>query len=150
MKTFASLLANPGADFPATVQQNAERRFGQQISQSRLHRRELSEPPGVNQYVVIGIATYSPLELALLDEINSQSRLWSDRWRIDVFSILGCKSLDDFQKYMPGVKQEIHQTPVVAVWDQGKLVTCTTGLKASRDLLQHIAILCPYRSDSSR
>ena len=151
MSIFAELLANPDVNSPATVQRNAERSFRRQISRSGLHRRDPSEqiPPGV--YVVIGIATYSPLELAMLDEIDSHSPSWPNGLRIDVFSVLECKSMEDLQQYLPGIKQDVYQTPIVGVWTDKKLSACTTGLAESRDLLRQVDVVnCECLADLNR
>ena len=140
---FASLLANPGADSPAIVQKNAERRFGQQVSRSGLHRREPSEPVPAGLYVVIGIATYSPLELALLDDLDFRSPSWANGLRIDVFSVLECQSIDEVRKYLPGITQELRQTPIVGVWNDRELTACAIGLRESQDLLGRVGVSVP-------
>lgn len=148
---FASLLANPGTDSPTVIQYNAERRFGQQVSQSGLHRREPAAPVPSGLYVVIGIATYSPLELAMLDDLDFRSPSWANGLRIEVFSVLECQSIGDVRRYLPGIMQELRQTPIVGVWNDRELTACATGLRESQDLLARIGALGPeWRSDGDK
>jgi hypothetical protein len=141
MNTFASLLANPGAIPPAVLQKKAERGFGEEVLHSKLHRRDPSEPIPSGVYVVIGVATYARSELTLLDEIISCSRSWMDWLRVDVFSVLECKSMRDFDRFLPGTKREVDQTPVLGVWRDGELKELVMGLKRCRDAFMRLSAL---------
>ena len=141
MSTFASLLANPHSIPPAVLQQRAEQRFSQKIPHSRFRLRDPSEPIPRGVYVVIGVATYARSELGLLDEICSSCLKWSDWLRVDVFSVLECNSMRDFDNYIPGIKVKVDQTPVLGVWRDRKLCDLVTGLKKCRDAFMNLSPL---------
>lgn len=126
MTSFAALLDNPSGRLPADVQAEAEREFTHRIRSSQFRLRDPAEPVPNGTYVVIGVATYSPLELGLLDEVAARSL--SAGMRIDVFSTRQCASMDDFRRFVPGLNCEIRQTPVLGFWRDGVLLGVHTGL----------------------
>jgi hypothetical protein len=52
---------------------------------------------------------------------------------VDVFDVSECKTMEEFQRYVPDVGAVL-QTPVVGLWQDGKLTTTATG-KEARDLV---------------
>ncbi len=92
--------------------------------------------PNRGRRILLGVASYSLPDLALLDTLNEadgQGSIWP---RLDVFNVLECKSVQDFERYVPGLGK-VFQTPVVGYWEDGVLKENAWG-KAGRDLLAKV------------
>jgi hypothetical protein len=96
--------------------------------------------PPSGEYVVIGVATYAPDELALLDDVNAAHSAWSETAHVDVFDVLDCRVSSDFDKFLPGVT-DVRRTPIVGVWKDGRLVDHDAGIYRVRKLLANYGIL---------
>ncbi|HET6882472.1 MAG TPA: hypothetical protein VFI31_20060 [Pirellulales bacterium] len=141
MNTFADLLtAKPPFD-PADLQFRAQQSFPSRVSQSHLLMRKPCSPiPNTGIFVVIGAASYSPMELQLLDDVDAAHLNWHNQAQVAVFDVLDCQTTADFEKYLPGVGS-VAQSPVVAIWEDGRLAAKQTGLRMVREVLQERHIL---------
>jgi len=100
-----------------------------------------SDPvPSAGKYVVLGIATYSPEELQLLDDLEAAHEQWERSSKVVVFDVMACRDMNEMREYVPPFRVVV-QTPVVALWDGGKLVESRTGLRMTRELLQNRGLL---------
>jgi len=86
-----------------------------------------------NDGVVMGIAFYSLPDLQLLDELVQASKS-GHSYSIDIFDVLDCKSMADFDQLIPGVTP-VYQTPVVGIWESGKLIEKAWGATARQLIL---------------
>jgi hypothetical protein len=140
--TFSSLLEFCAGQLPGKTQEVARKEFAKRIDGSRL---ALRRPVGPIQQsgiqIVIGVATYSEPELALLDQLDASLHRGTDgKVRVEVFDVLECTQMDDFQKFIPGVNS-VYRTPVVGVIADGKLVGQATGLADVKETLARFNIL---------
>lgn len=141
MNTFADLLAAKPPFDPADLQSRAQQQFPSLVSQSHLQPRKPCGPiPSAGIQVVIGVASYSPQELELLDDVNSAYNNWRGKVQITVFDVLECQAMSNFEKYLPGAGL-VAQSPVVAVWEGGNLAAQQTGLRMVREVLKARQIL---------
>jgi hypothetical protein len=126
-----------GAGFagPGNAQREARRRFpavarehGQVVGGAGRPR------PRPGTHVVIGVAAgYAVLDLELLDDLSAALRARSDE-RIELLDSSGSEHGADLESLVPG-SISTGQTPIVAVWDAGRLVRAEAG-KAARDFLR--------------
>ena len=84
--------------------------------------------------LLIGIAPYSISDLCLLDQLLSIVVEDKGKIAIDIFDVLSCTTMGDFDKYVPGISQ-VFQTPVIGVWHDGVLIEAASGA-AGRKLVQ--------------
>lgn len=100
---------------------------------------ELATGSGKNR-VVLGVAFYSRPDLELLDALVQKLRsgnCGTDR-PIYVFDALMCKSMEDFERLVPGIAP-VYDTPVVGIWEGGELVSKGWGIwrvKSSFDIME--------------
>jgi hypothetical protein len=87
--------------------------------------------------VLLGLAFYSLPDLQFLDDIVIRSRNTSDshEMRIDVFDVLSCKSMQDFESLFPGL-EPVTVTPVIGIWRNGKLMEKGFGFRETRRISQ--------------
>jgi hypothetical protein len=141
---FAELLQLSGGSGllgPGRAQSEAHRNFALSVSGSKLQDRKPEELiPSDGIYVVIGVATYAPPELELLDEVDAAHCGWCSNARVAVFDVLNCQRVTDFDRYIPGIG-DVAQTPVAAVWERGTRVDTAEGLHRTRELLRKHGIL---------
>jgi hypothetical protein len=141
MTMFHELLDNPNRCEPGPLQSAARRRFPSIVQKSHLGQRDPGDAiPSSGKYAIIGIATYSPDELRLLDEVETAYPRWGTTSRVAVFDVMECKDMEDVKKHIPAFATVV-QTPVVALWDGGKLVSAQTGLRMTREVLQDAGLL---------
>jgi hypothetical protein len=115
---------------PGDQQRKANLLFPELVSRSSMHLWKPGDPiDAAGRRLLVGVATYSPRDLELLDRLEEYLRVWSAE-RVDVFNIDDCKAQDDFCKYVPGLVKVL-QTPVVGLWINGALSTSATGQPAS-------------------
>ena len=96
--------------------------------------------PGVGRRMLVGIAPYSLPDLELLDAIKEALKQKpSCEERVQVFDVLTCASMKDFDECIPGIGQ-VYQTPVVGVWEDGVLVQKASGAKARQLTLEQYKV----------
>jgi hypothetical protein len=138
---FHELLENPTGREPGPLQANARQLFTSVLERSHLKPRLPGAPvPDEGEYVILGVASYSPDELQLLDEVEAVHHQWAASSKVAVFDLTTCKGMTDMKGYLPPLSV-VAQSPVVALWDRGKLIASTTGLHMTRELLRNRGLL---------
>jgi hypothetical protein len=137
---FAELLENPARREPADLQSEARCKFASYVTRSQLLGRQASAPIPFGSYIVIGIASYSPLELALLDEVNGKFADWQHRFKIATFDMAACQTVSEVMLYLPGLGP-VARTPIVALWQDKQLVQESQGLHETRELLKVLTVI---------
>jgi hypothetical protein len=137
MRRFSSLL-EARSDLSAGQQQKlALEQFAAILHDSRLHLWKPGDPiHNRGGRLLIGVASYSMPDLALLDALNDESETDAPWPSLDVFNCQECRSIQDFENYIPGIGK-VFQTPVVGYWEDGVLKEKAWG-KAGRDLLTSV------------
>jgi len=137
MTRFSSLL-EPQSEFSVGQQQKAAiEQLAMMIRGSRLHSWKPGDPmTNHGRRILLGVASYSLRDLKLLDTLNEGLDNESAWPRLDIFNCLECRSVQDFEHYVPGIGKVL-QTPVVGYWEDGILKERAWG-KAGRDLLTRI------------
>lgn len=90
------------------------------------------------EWVLIGIATWSAYDLDLLDRLAAKLAGLKRNAIIDIFDVDECKSMEDLERYVPGIGR-VFQTPVVGVWHDGTKVDSAWGA-AGRKLLAELGL----------
>jgi hypothetical protein len=138
---FKELLDNPSRIEPGPLQKTARQQFPAVVGKSHLKQHTSgSDVPTSGKYTIIGIATYSPLELQLLDDLDATYPQWGSTGMVAVFDLMECSDLGDARKHLP-IFATVKQTPVVAIWDDGRLIASQTGLRMTREALQGAGFL---------
>ena len=134
MKRFLKLLV-PHSHGPGEQQKLARARFPGVVGQSNLRLWQPGDHENVNRRIVIGLAaSYSIPDLELLDVVDDAIQAGGPSLAtVEVFDVLDCREMSDFEKYIPGVTP-VYQTPVVGIWEQGVLRAVGSGAVA-RDLI---------------
>jgi hypothetical protein len=98
--------------------------------------------------ILIGVATYDLPELrALAELIDAVRHTPATNETIDVFDTAACRSMEDFQHYVPGVGPALHP-PIVGVWEDGELNQKASGAEARKLLTKHFGLDASVWSDS--
>lgn len=139
MSKFAELLANPANRSAADIQSDAEREFSNRVSGSRLVARKANGISPSGRSVILGVASYSPNELQMLDEMDASDGI--ARFDVQVFDVMNCRSHDDFGRFIPDAPKRVEQSPVVGVYEDGQLVRFETGLHCVRETLNRLGLL---------
>jgi hypothetical protein len=138
---FHELLENAGRLEPGPLQLVARQQFASIVKRSHLEPRVVGGPISCDgKYVVIGIASYSPHDLQLLDEVDGAYALWKDVAKVAVFDLVECRDMSEVQRFLQN-PVEIRQTPVVEIWEGGRLITFQTGLPKTHKVLQNAGLL---------
>jgi hypothetical protein len=120
-----------------TQQRDAGVKLAELFRESWLHPWKPGDPiENRVPRILLGVASYSVADLALLDMVDEAHGHASAWPRIDVFDVVECRSMEDFEKYVPGIGK-VFQTPVVGLWEEGVLKEKAWG-KAGRDLLSKV------------
>lgn len=122
---------------PSAEQDHAEKQFPLLTGGSNLHLwRPGDAICSKGRRILIGVATYSLYDMRLLDRVDETLRGLGDQaLRVDVFSTLDCKTQEDFNQYVPGIGN-VWQTPVVGIWENGRLEETASGAAARRLVAQ--------------
>jgi hypothetical protein len=138
---FRELLDNVGRLEAGPLQSAARQRFPLIVKKSHLERRVVDDPvPCDGKYIIIGIASYSPRDLRLLDDVDAAYALWKDAAKVAVFDLMECRDMNDVGRFLLNAV-DVRQTPVVEIWDDGQLVTFQTGLPMTHKVLQNAGLL---------
>jgi len=142
MTNFTAILSAQRSRHPSTEGKNDSARLVEALSQSRLHYWTLGDDvASTSRRTLIGVAPYSTYDLKLLEALNELS-LDPISERIDIFDVLACHSQEDFEKYISAIGK-VYQTPVVGIWQNGKLVQRDSGHNARQLLRIATVILSP-------
>jgi len=127
---------------PGEAQKKARLEFPKQVARSKLTLRDASVSiPSVGQLLIIGIASYSAEELALLDGLAKSLQNGNAKVPdIAVFDVLDCQKISDFERFIPGI-DGVQRTPVIGVIFDGKLIDHATGLSEVMEVLQRFNVV---------
>jgi len=142
MSKFSSLLKYRKGKSPSEAQKKARSDFPRQVLQSKFKLRKPSVPISESgKHFIIGIATYAAPELGLLDHLQESLRNGkSGMPDVEVFDVLDCKNLGDFEKFIPGI-DGVQRTPVMGVISDGKLIDHANGLAEVMNSLRRFNVL---------
>jgi|SRR4051812_24058167 hypothetical protein len=109
---------------------NPDRLFPAAVSESRLRLWKPGDPiPARGLRLLFGTATWSGYDMHLLDVIDQAlAEKAHDAPTVEVFNAGNLTSVEDFEKYIPGL--EAHHTPVLGIWQDGRLVERQYGYHA--------------------
>lgn len=130
--TSFSQLSTPDAPVdPGRFQRESDARLQAVLEQHGFHLWQPGDPVSPAKVrLLIGVATYSSRDMALLDELASiLASVGPETLHIDVFNIRSVKSAAGFGDYIAGLSAP-HQTPVIGIWRSGKLVESASGSQA--------------------
>src|SRR5262245_12157703 len=82
--------------------------------------------PSTGRRLLIGVATWSAQDLALLDGVADSLEIPAPGLTIEVFNVADCTSPAAFERYIPGISRVFH-TPVAGVWSDGQLIESASG-----------------------
>ena len=88
------------------------------------------EIPSRGRRFLIGATEWSPRDLNLLDSVCDT--LKGDQ--LDLFILSECKSQSEIEGFVAGIAPVYH-SPVVGVWEDGRLMASASGWKRAVDLL---------------
>lgn len=146
---FAELLSNPqGRVRPPELQAAAARDFSSLVDKSHLTLASENLPIADESFALIGIASYSPLELEMLDEVDSQFDQWKSIGNVYVFDIASFQRQALLQEFLVtacrhadlssscSLSKPIEQTPVLVLVKSRKLIAVQQGLACTRNVLK--------------
>ena len=124
---------------PGQNQRDAENRFPALVKTSRLHLYEPDEEeiPKPGKRFLIGAASYSLIEMYILDALNEWLKS-GQNVAIDVFDLSSCTSTYELAKYLPNVR--VPASPVVQEWCDGELVKTLVGGSANKYLKDYFQL----------
>lgn len=130
MNAFATLFRTPRPMINGRLAEDVRSiRFPDVVANSsKLHLWKPGEPiQQTGTRLLIGVATWSEHDLALLDLI--ETNCIADPVHIDVFDADCCRNPGDFQVFIPDLGA-IHHSPVVGAWINGSLSRSAVGHEA--------------------
>src|SRR5262245_50754445 len=137
MNAFTDLFRSPSPaeeTSPGQRQQAIDARFPSLVAGSPFRLWRPGDPfPQAGRRLLVGVATWSALDMALLDALAEAMREPPVALTVDVFNSADVVSHAGFESYVPGISPVFH-TPVVGLWSEGRLTQAASG-KAGRDLL---------------
>src|SRR5262245_53105905 len=101
---FYELLDNSQRIEPGRLQLRARQRFPTLVQKSDLQQALPGDPrhtSNKSRYLILGVATYSPDDLRLLDEVESSHAQWEQHWNVAVFDVMECKDMADVRQFTP-------------------------------------------------
>jgi hypothetical protein len=129
-------LPHPQAGPPSARQSEVDALFPTVVSSSPLRLWAPGDPiPPEGKRLLIGVATWSAHDMALLDAVAEAVRVGSGLV-VDVFNVADCASPAAFERYVPGIGNVFH-APVAGLWSGGRLVEKASG-KAGRELIERV------------
>lgn len=122
---------------PGEEQGEAQKRFPGLVETSRLHLWMPGDDiPKRGKRFLIGAATYSLIEMYILDALNE----WLEREptvKVDVFD-LSAYSLDEIAGYIPNAQAK--SSPVLGIWSDGQFVRSLEGGAANKYLREYFQL----------
>lgn len=140
---FKELLSNPNKIEPGHLQRHARIQFPMVVAASHFQQRKPGDPiPSAigSKLAIIGIASYAPDELGLLDRVENSHALWEHAWQVAVFDVSEWQSSADARKFLTQAQVPL-QTPVLEMWIDGKKVDGKAGMHAVQESLQKSGLL---------
>jgi hypothetical protein len=139
MTNFIKLLTEDLGLSVQEQQEHANREFAERVINSNLHLWKPGDPyPDKGRRTLIGVAaSYSIPDLQLLDAVDEKlDRVEYGNDRVDVFNVSDCKTMEDFEGYVPG-SGNVYQTPIVGIWEDGILKQRAWG-EPARDAIRQL------------
>lgn len=134
MSRFRTLLKPTSQSSPMDDQERASKGLADAIANSSLRwwkSRDAALPPG--KCLLLVVAPYSHYDLILLDLIDASLKSkTSPEVQVYVANLLDYPSPEQLEVDVPGIGP-VHQTPIAALWESGKLTRTAWG-KKGRDL----------------
>lgn len=94
---FQELLNNPNGKHPGDLQKDASRNLPNIIQSSSLRLLENTLPES-SRNIIIGVASYAPFDLKLLDELNEKSYQWNSNFEIHVIDVTSIKNIEEIYR----------------------------------------------------
>ncbi len=149
---FRELLDNPSARHPRELQADSAKNFPNKVASSKLKLLQPGRPITEDAVILIGVASYSVLDLELLDRLDQSALRWSDQFSIYVFDIANLKSIEDLHFYLfsvpfwftwPEYRQwlPVQQTPIVLVLKAHEAIEFRQGVGPCQRLLEDLNVL---------
>ncbi len=135
---FIDLLKTNGKLSPAQQQQQAAEQFRSVVDQSHMENWRPGEAlPTQGKQILIGVASYSPSVLDILDALEAKLAVGATQDEtIYLFDLSAIPELRDFEDYFPGIGK-VYQTPVIGFWKDGVLKEKGWGAAARDWLVRH-------------
>lgn len=134
---FKELLDNPDRITAGELQASAQGRFPEMVQNSSLSLRRIGDEMAADKIVaIIGIATWSPLELQLLDEINDSYPMWSGSREVFVFDLAACKDYADAVAHLSHPPNSI-ATPMLIIRKDREIIGSSVGIPSRMLLGEH-------------
>ena len=110
---------------------NPDRLFPAVVAESHLRLWKPGDPiPAHGLRLLFGTATWSGYDMHLLDVIDKTlSEQGGDAPIVEVFNAGNLTTVEEFEKYIPGL--EAHHTPVLGIWQGGRLIERQFGYHAA-------------------
>jgi len=126
----------------AEQQASAAERFWAGLAQKGFAKwRPTSDVCSQETRLLIGIAAYNGPDVELAQQVVGEALQHSRSLAVDFFDVQDVTSMQDFEKYIPGITP-VYQTPAVGVWVRGQLAKCASGFagrKLALETLDEIA-----------
>src|SRR4051794_21239469 len=108
-----------------------DRRFPMVVAESHLRLWMPGDPiPSRGMRILFGPTTWSEYDTHLLDVIDrALAEQGDDAPVVEVFNAGDLTTVEEFERYIPGL--EAHHTPVLGIWQDGRLVQRQFGYHAS-------------------
>src|SRR5207244_428451 len=127
---------------PARSQADAAERFTRLVAASRLLLWQSGDPIwSEGRRILLGVMTASMYDMRLLDVLDAAvatGETGTDR--VEVFNWQSITSEAEQDRYVPGVGFVFH-TPVIGMWEHGRLTATSSGPEARDALLSHYGLL---------
>lgn len=144
MTTFSELLNSSSDPAPGQQQQRAAEQFPSLVQSSHMKLWQPGRDLPLNgaEVVWIGVASYSVLDLELLDAIEAKLTREGQNETIYLFDLSAFPDFKDFEKVLPGIGS-VYQTPVVGSWNDGVLKEKLSGAVARAWLARRYELALP-------
>ena len=137
MKALTNLIGEAKGLPPHQHSAYVSAKLSEALSGSHLNYWRLDDSvPNAGRRTLIGIAPYAFPDLELLDSLErALSKKSNSTERIDVLDVLTCRTVDDFERCLPGIGK-VFQTPVVGFWKNGDLEQKASGAPACQLIIR--------------
>jgi hypothetical protein len=144
MKTFSDLFYEAQTLPPKDRASFVGTRLSAALSGTNIEICSVDSSPEPNgSRALIGVAPYSLPDLALLDALKrSLAEGENNREHIQIFDVLTCATISDFERYIPGIGN-VYQTPVIGIWEDGALTQKASGAEARGTIIRRYSLNIP-------
>jgi hypothetical protein len=149
---FRDLLDNPSARHPRELQDDSAKKFPSTVAGSNLKLLHPGHAITDDAVILIGVASYSVLDLELLDRVDQGVSRRSPRFKIYVFDMAAFSTFEDLEVGLhsaglsfiwPHHKQwpPVRQTPIVLVSMAHQAIEFRQGVGPCQRLLEDLGVL---------